>query len=181
VDAAADIVDAAPRRRPAAGSPLDASPGRAPAPRPRPGPDASVEDAPAAAGAWRFAAKTESFDYEVIVTPSEVQAGKPFTVEIGIIEAIDDIRIPLLAGRLQVELAFLHFTNHRRSGAGVLPVSREGVLRTRVTLPTNGKYHVELTLIGRDKRRFQTQLDICVGADPRSKAAARVCPRMNRR
>jgi eukaryotic-like serine/threonine-protein kinase len=165
-------------------APPDAAPDRLDAGAPRRGgrPDASVEDAPAApaAASWRFAAKTRDFDYEVTVTPAKVQAGKPFTLEIGIINAIDDIRVPLRSGKLRAELAFLHFTNHQRTGGGVLPVSREGVLRTRVTLPRNGKYHVALTLYGRGKRRLKAQFDICVGADPRSKAAPDVCPGMNR-
>jgi tRNA A-37 threonylcarbamoyl transferase component Bud32 len=177
---AGGIADAAPRPRP--GNAPDASPGGRGGrpPRPGSGPDASVGNAPDAAGAWRFADKTRNFDYEVIVTPASVQAGQPFTLEIGIVEAIDDIRIPLLAGKVRAELAFLHFTNHQRTNGGALRVSKDGVLRKRMTLPRDGKYHVALALIARGKR-FPVQFDICVGADPRTRAAGRVCPRLNRR
>ena len=178
VDAAAprDIVDAGPRRT--AGGAPDAAPGRAP--RPGTGPDAAVGSPSDRARTWRFAASTDELDYEVI-TPAELTAGEPFTLEIAFIQAIDDILIPLHAGALRAELVYEHFKTHRRTAVTEGRVSAEGVLRAPVTLPGDGKYHVTLTVLGRGARRFQARFDICVGADPRSPQAARVCPRLNRR
>jgi tRNA A-37 threonylcarbamoyl transferase component Bud32 len=174
-DAASDTTpDAAPR--PADDAP-DASPGAARAPRAGAGSPAAG-GAPARAGTWRYTAKTDDFDYQVIV-PAELRPGAPFTLQIEITQAIDDILVPLHAGKLRAELAYLHFKNHRRTRGTMVRVSSEGVLRTSTTLPASGKYHVELTLLGRG--RFRTRFDICVGADPRGKLAARVCPRLNRR
>jgi tRNA A-37 threonylcarbamoyl transferase component Bud32 len=176
LDAApAAVLDAAPR--PPAGDAPDASPGAARAPRTGAGSPAAG-GAPARAATWRYSAKTDDFDYQVSV-PAELRAGAPFTLQLEITQAIDDVLVPLHAGKLRAELAFLHFENHRRTRTTMVRVSAEGVLRTTTTLPASGKYHVELTLLGRG--RFRTRFDICVGADPRSKAAARVCPRLNRR
>ncbi len=180
-----DAVDAAPRRKPtrAAGSGPDAGPGNTPARRrPRASaagqPDAGPGDAP---GTWRFSGQTDDFDYVVTVSPATVAAGQRFALEIRLTQVIEDLDAPLYAGRLEADLAFLHFQNHQRTSGGSARFSNEGLLRTRVTLPRDGKYHVELALRAGGKRLSQTQFDICVGADPRARAASQVCPRLNRR
>jgi hypothetical protein len=110
-----------------------------------------------------------------------VRAGQRFTLELRLTSVIEDLDDPLYAGRLEADLAFLHFQNHQRTSGGSARFSDEGLLRTRVTLPRDGKYHVELALRAGGERLSRAQFDICVGADPRSQAASQVCPRLNRR
>jgi serine/threonine-protein kinase len=182
-----EAIDAAPRprRAPVAGSGPDAGPAAAPRPPRRSAagqPDAGPGDAPGERpGAWTFSGQSDDFDYVVTVSPAAVSAGAPFTLEVRLTSVTEDLEGPLYAGRLQAELAFLHFQNHQRTSGGSARVSSEGLLRTRVTLPRNGKYHVELALRAGAKRLAQAQFDVCVGADPRARAAAQVCPRLNRR
>ncbi|WP_428263474.1 serine/threonine-protein kinase [Haliangium sp.] len=130
--------------------------------------------------AWTHQVQAESFDFQVVVTPARTRAGQPITLDLSVLTAIDEIRDPLKRGQVEARLSYLYFNGHERQPGGAVVLSKEGKARTRVTLPTEGKYHVRLILRAGRKRLARSQFDLCVGADPGDPGHEAICPRMNR-